>query len=115
VGEGGVKASTVRKVGAAMLAIAAVLAWLCIWEPLREAANGARSVSLSLKGAALVPVVALAGLLYAAVPNWAVQIMGAPFERERKNSMWFVLGPSLALGLLVYWALKAKLAAYGYR
>jgi hypothetical protein len=110
---GGHPIKSIRLVGAALFAIGAVLGWLCIVQPLQEAAEHAESISVSLKGIFLVPTLFVAGILYLVIPRWTARTLGMP--KERKPTAWFFIIPMIVLGGVVYWVVKTRIHSYGYR
>jgi hypothetical protein len=102
-----------RVTGFILLGLGILLGWLCVWDPLNDAADHAQSVSISLKGILLVPLLLITGSLYAFAPAFAVKTLGTP--QERKPAAWIVAIPLLLLGGLLYYLVKRKLEEYGYQ
>jgi hypothetical protein len=70
----------VRLAGAVMLLLGAYLAYSCIYEPLAAAARHDDSVSVSIKGAALVPFAVIGGLM-AIVLGPKTSLLAGPDKR----------------------------------
>jgi hypothetical protein len=102
-----------RLIGLVMLLGGAVLAYLCVYDPLRAAARGDENVSLSLKGAILCPLVLVMGAAYVILGRRATTLFGT---RERPSPAMWVVGVVLLLaGLGLYFYLKSVIEAQGYQ
>jgi hypothetical protein len=100
-----------RVLGLFMLAVGFGLGYLCVYKPLEDAKSGAAEVSLSLKGAFLVPM-CLIGVLYLTMGERTTAIMGT---REKPKPAAAVIGILLALaGVGLYLWLRSVLEAHGY-
>ncbi len=101
-----------RAIGAFLLAVGALLGYLCVYQPLEAAERQADSVSFSLKGAVLCPIAVVMGAIYLLMGQHATTIFGT--RDEPKPAVW-VIGIALAAaGFGLYFWLKAALAAKGY-
>ncbi len=100
-----------RVIGLVLLISGGLLGYLCVYEPLESARNGAPTVSVSLKGAILAPI-GLIGLMYLVLGPRATAIMGT---REKPTpAAYGILIGAVLLGLGLYVWLRWALEAHGY-
>src|SRR5258708_455428 len=102
-----------RLLGLAMLVIGGVLAYFCIYSPMEAAARQAPSVSLSLKGAILCPLMLVMGLIYLPVGEHVVAFFGT--RQAPKPAAWVLGILLLVAGGILYWWLRTSLTAAGYQ
>jgi hypothetical protein len=100
-----------RLIGLFLLICGVVLGYLCIYQPLQSAWNGAPSLSISLKGAIFAPI-GLIGLMYLVLGPSTTAIMGTK-DRPKPLAYAIMIG-CLLLGIGIYFWLRATLAAHGY-
>ena len=105
-----------RFAGAMMLAGALALGYFFALRPLQEAARGASSLSLEMKGVAITPFLLIYGLLYVLAPNFVLAHLGGHGSRLPKTAIgWGIFAVALASGFLFWFWMEAQLRAYGYR
>jgi len=101
-----------RKMGVIAILAAAALIWLCIINPIRDAQNGAESISTSIKGVLLIPFGCFFGPIYLFLPKLAIRLIGLP---QQKKKMMYVVSIILGLiGFLLYRLVIHKLETLGY-
>jgi hypothetical protein len=102
-----------RLAGVLMLALGAGFAWLCVYSPLCEAARNASSVSVSLEGVVITPLVLVVGLFYLVQGEAARGVLCV--NRKLTAAGWVFTLLMVGVGLLCYLALQTALEGYGYR
>lgn len=89
-----------------------VLSYLSIVAPLLAASRHAESVTFSMKGAVVAPVLLAIGIINIAMGDRASWILG---RREKPSALgWVIYTVTFGLGVLLYQWLKSRLRQYGY-
>ncbi|MBP2655390.1 MAG: hypothetical protein H6Q73_2959 [Firmicutes bacterium] len=96
-----------------------VLGYFFIYTPVEEATQGAKTISTSMKGAVLTPMVLVLGIgMLIWGERFTTVISNTPEKAKRygKTSLvgWMVLGTAMLSGFGVYYWLENALKAYGY-
>ena len=106
------KQLTERGVGVLALVGCGVLSYLSIISPLLAASRHEESVSFSMKGAIVVPVLLAIGIFNVMMGERASQILG---RRQKPSALgWVIYIATFGIGVLLYQWLKSKLREYGY-
>ena len=101
-----------RGIGVLALVGCGILTYLSIISPLVAASRQEESVSLSLKGAVVAPVLFAIGLINVFLGDRAVQILG---RRQKPSALgWVIYIATFGIGILLYQWLKGRLKEYGY-
>jgi len=106
------KPLTERGIGVFALVGCAVLSYLSIVAPLLAASRHEESVTFSMKGAVVVPVLLAIGVINVAMGDRASHILG---RREKPSALgWVIYAVTFGLGVLLYQWLKSRLRSNGY-
>ena len=101
-----------RGIGVLALIGCGVLSYLSIVAPLLAASRHEESVTFSMKGAVVAPVLLAIGIINIALGEQANRILG---RREKPSALgWVIYVVTFGLGVLLYQWGKSKLRAYGY-
>lgn len=101
-----------RGIGVFALVGCGVLSYLSIVAPLLAASRHEESVTLSMKGAIVAPILLAIGVINVTMGDRASQILG---KRQRPSALgWVIYGVTFGLGVLVYQWLKSTLRESGY-
>ena len=101
-----------RGIGLFALVGSCVLAYMFVYEPYVSAVAHAPSVSLSLKGVAVVPLIFVFGMLHGVFPAFAEKHFGGV---QTPRLLWWVFsGVLVVAGFVLYWWLRQVVAANGY-
>lgn len=101
-----------RGIGVLALVGCGILTYLSIISPLVAASRHEESVSLSLKGAVVAPVLFAIGLINVVMGDRAAQILG---RRQKPSALgWVIYIVTFGIGILLYQWLKIRLREYGY-
>lgn len=99
--------------GLAMLVIGLGLSYLCIYQPLEAANRHEDTVSVSLKGAVICPVIVTAGLVFLIGGKAAKDAFGT---REHPSGLSYGFAiVMVAIGFGLYFWLKGELESKGYK
>ncbi|HXA14657.1 MAG TPA: hypothetical protein VNW23_05975 [Opitutaceae bacterium] len=102
-----------RLLGFMILALDAILVYVCIVLPFQQASDHADSVTTAFKGVLLVPALLVIGVMYSVAPAWTAR-MSADIE-HKKWIVWTAAIIGAAAGGILYWAVKSHIEAYGYK
>jgi hypothetical protein len=102
-----------RLVGLLMLLAGAVLAYLCVYDPLQAASRHEEKVSLSLKGAILCPLVLVMGAAYLVLGRRARAVFGT--REHPTTAVWVCCVLLVLAGLGLYLYLRSVIEAQGYQ
>jgi hypothetical protein len=106
------KQLTERGIGIFALVGCGVLSYLSIISPLVAASRHEESVSLSMKGAVVVPVLLAIGIINVTMGERASRILG---RRQKPSALgWVIYIVTFGIGILLYQWLKSRLREYGY-
>ncbi len=106
------KQLTERGIGVFALVGCGVLSYLSIVSPLLAASRHGESVSLSMKGAVVVPVLLAIGIINVVMGERASQVLG---RRQKPSALgWVIYIVAFGVGILLYQWLKSSLRGYGY-
>ena len=101
-----------RGIGVLALVGCGILTYLSILSPLIAASHHQESVTLSLKGAVVTPVLLAIGLINVVMGDRAAAILG---RRQKPSALgWVIYIATFGIGVLLYHWLKSRLRAYGY-
>lgn len=100
--------------GVFLLGFAALLSWLCLWQPLQAAQSGAAEISTSIKGVALIPFGVLlgSGLLFGG--DAFKNLLRSEESENPQFAGWVVIAISAVAGLGLYIWLDGYLSELGY-
>ncbi len=96
-----------------ILALDAILVYVCILLPIQQAHDHADSVTTAFKGVLLVPALLVIGAIYSVAPEWTAR-MSADIE-HKKGIVWTAALVGAAAGGILYWVVKSHIEAYGYK
>jgi hypothetical protein len=102
----------VRGIGILALVGGSVVAYLCVISPLLAASRHAESLTTSLKGTGITPLVLALGIAYTFFPAKATALLGHP-QKPTRAGWVFAIAFGL-LGIPLYLWLKSRLREYGY-
>jgi len=103
---------SVRGIGILALVGGTVIAYLSVVSPLLAASRHEESVTTSLKGAGITPLILALGIVYTFFPERAAALLGHPQKPTRLGwAFSLVFG---LLGIPLYLWLKSRLREYGY-
>jgi hypothetical protein len=101
-----------RGIGVLALVGCGVLTYLSIISPLVAASRHEESVTLSLNGAIVAPVLLAIGLINVLMGDRASKILG---RRQKPSALgWVIYIAAFGIGILLYQWLKSRLREYGY-
>lgn len=103
---------SVRGIGILALVGGSIIAYLSLVLPLLAASRHEESVSTTLKGTGITPLVLALGIVYTFFPARATALLGHPQRMTRLG--WAFCVVFGLLGIPLYLWLKSKLRAYGY-
>ena len=101
-----------RGIGILALCCGLGLAYMSILKPLLDASNGAQSVSMSLKGTIITPMIITIGIIYTFWEEKGKRLLGPPQQPTLVG--WLIDLACIAIGIGVYFWLKYHLCSYGY-
>ena len=109
----------IRLGGLLLILSGLALGYFFIYTPLDEAAQGAKTISTTMKGAVITPMVLVLGIgILIGGERFTTVISNSPEKTKRygKTSLtgWLVLGIAMLSGFGVYYWLENALKAYGY-
>ena len=101
-----------RGIGVFALIGCGVLSYLSVIAPLVAASRHEESVTLSLKGAVVAPVLLAIGFINVCMGDRASKILG---RRQKPSALgWVIYIVTFSLGILLYQWLKSRLRESGY-
>jgi hypothetical protein len=102
-----------RGLGIFALIGSGVLTYLCVIAPLLAASRHEHSISLSLKGAIVTPVIFTIGIINVIMGEKARQILG---RRQMPSGLgWVIYIVAFGLGILLHQWVNIRLREYGYK
>ena len=101
-----------RGLGIFALIGGSVIAYLSVVSPLLDASRHAESVTTTLKGTGITPLVLALGIVYTFFPTRATALLGHPQRMTRLGWMFCIVFG--LLGIPLYLWLKSRLRQYGY-
>ena len=103
---------SVRGIGIMALVGGTVIAYLSVVSPLLAASRHEESVTTTLKGTGITPMILAFGVVYTFFPARATALLGHP-QKPTRLGWVFALVFGL-LGIPLYLWLKSRLREYGY-
>ena len=103
---------SVRGIGILALVGGSVIAYLSVVMPLLAASRHEESVSTTLKGTGITPLILALGIVYTFFPARATALLGHPQRMTRLG--WTFSAVFGLLGIPLYLWLKSRLREYGY-
>jgi hypothetical protein len=101
--------------GLFLFLLGVVIAYLAVYSPLKGATDGAPEVSVSMKGAFIVPLLVGYGLVFTLLGPRAGALFGGWRPGEKPTLLgWALLLLLLGAGVGLYFWLVAALRGYGY-
>ena len=102
-----------RLLGLVLLAMGIGLGGLAIYAPLIAADLREKTISISLKGALIVPMCLGIGLIYLVYGNRVSDILGT--RRQPSTLGWIIVFGLGGIGLAIFFGMQAYLRSAGYQ